>query len=60
MAETGRKDKVGGSDRDTKKVFPELRWGQVSVADAYLWIPVHCGMYADGQEVDEISAHSLW
>lgn len=40
----GRKDKLGGSDRDTKKVFPELCWGQVSVADGYLWIPVHCGI----------------
>lgn len=27
MAEGGRKDKLGGRDRDTGKVFPEWCWG---------------------------------
>lgn len=43
MAEGGRKDKLGGRDRDgISGVVSGLRL--VSVADGYLGSPVHCGI----------------
>lgn len=45
MAEGGRKDRLGGRDRHRESisgVVLGLRW--VSVADGYLWIPVHSGI----------------
>lgn len=46
MAEGGRKDKLGGRDRDTREGISGVVLGLrlVCVADDYLWISVHCGI----------------
>lgn len=46
MGQGGREDKVGGRDDNWDGISGAvLGLRPVSVADGYLWIPLHCGIY---------------